>query len=109
MFGQQRRRDDRQRGVFVAGRHNGARKPVAALNDVLDRRHWLYRPHTSTLALSELSWMNSRRGSTTSPISLVKISSASSTSLIFTCNSERSLMSSVVSQSWPGFISPRPL
>src|SRR4029077_3234427 len=46
-------------------------------------------PYTSTLALSELSWMNSRRGSTTSPISLVKMSSASSTSLILTCNSER--------------------
>jgi hypothetical protein len=66
-------------------------------------------PHTSTLALSELSWMNSRRGSTTSPISLVKMSSASSTSLILTCSSERSLVSSVVSQSWLGFISPRPL
>ena len=66
-------------------------------------------PYTSTLALSELSWMNSRRGSTTSPISLVKMSSASSTSLILTCSIERSLVSSVVSQSWPGFISPRPL
>src|ERR1700736_5495088 len=65
--------------------------------------------YTSTVALSELSWMNSRRGSTTSPINLVKMSSASSTSLTFTCSSERSLVSSVVSQSWPGFISPRPL
>src|SRR5258708_7499901 len=55
--------------------------------------------HTSTFAVSELSWMNSRRGSTTSPISLVKMSSASSTSLIFTCSSERSLVSRVVSQS----------
>jgi hypothetical protein len=64
---------------------------------------------TSTLALSELSWMNSRRGSTTSPISLVKMSSASSTSLIFTCSSERASVSSVVSQSCSGFISPRPL
>src|SRR5882724_1733431 len=70
------------------------------------RRRYLY---TSTLALSELSWMNSRRGSTTSPISLVKMSSASSTSLIFTCSSDRASMSSVVSQSWLGFISPRPL
>lgn len=41
--------------------------------------------HTSRLAtLSALSWMNSRRGSTTSPISLTKMSSASSTSLILT-------------------------
>ena len=65
--------------------------------------------YTSTTALSELSWMNSRRGSTMSPISLVKMSSASSTSLIFTCSSERSLVSSVVCQSCSGFISPRPL
>jgi hypothetical protein len=65
--------------------------------------------HTSTFALSELSWMNSRRGSTTSPINFVKMSSASSTSLTLTCNSERSLVSSVVVQSCSGFISPRPL
>jgi hypothetical protein len=54
---------------------------------------------TSTFALSELSWMNSRRGSTISPINLVKMSSASSASLTLTCNSERSLVSSVVSLS----------
>ncbi len=65
--------------------------------------------YTSTTALSELSWMNSRRGSTMSPISLVKMSSASSTSLIFTCSIVRSLVSSVVCQSCSGFISPRPL
>jgi hypothetical protein len=67
------------------------------------------RPYTSTLAVSAFSWMNSRRGSTTSPISLVKMSSASSASLTFTCSSERALVSSVVSHNWPGFISPRPL
>ena len=109
MLGQQRRRDDRQRGVLVAGRLDGARQPVTAFNDVLKGRHLESRAHTSTLALSALSWMNSRRGSTTSPISLVKMSSASSTSLIFTCSSERALVSSVVSQSCSGFISPRPL
>ena len=109
MLGEQGGGDDRQRGVLVAGRLDRARKPVAAFNDVLNGRHGRSMPHTSTLALSELSWMNSRRGSTTSPISLVKMSSASSTSLIFTCSSERSLVSSVVSQSWLGFISPRPL
>ena len=44
--------------------------------------------HTSRFAtLSALSWMNSRRGSTMSPISLTKMSSASSTSRIFTCRS----------------------
>jgi hypothetical protein len=36
-------------------------------------------------------------------------SSASSTSLTFTCSSERAFSSSVVSQSCSGFISPRPL
>src|SRR6266850_2292759 len=109
MLGEQGGGDDRQRGILVAGRLDRSREPVAAFNDVLNGRHWRVLPHTSTLALSELSWMNSRRGSTTSPISLVKMSSASSTSLIFTCSSERSLVSRVVSQSWPGFISPRPL
>src|SRR6478609_726882 len=87
MFGEQSGGDDRQGRVLVAGRLDRARQPLTALNDVLNGRH----------------------GSTTSPISLVKISSASSTSLTFTCKSERSLVSSVVSQSWPGFISPRPL
>src|ERR1700674_1224920 len=108
MIGQQRRGDDRQRGVLVARRLDGARQPGAALNNVLNGRQ-AAASHTSTFALSELSWMNSRRGSTTSPISLVKISSASSTSLTFTCSSERSLVSSVVDQSCSGFISPRPL
>src|SRR3954468_9328069 len=109
MLGEQSGGDDRQRRILVAGRLDRSREPVAAFNDVLNGRHGCVLPHTSTVALSELSWMNSRRGSTTSPISLVKMSSASSTSLIFTCSSERSLVSSVVSQSWPGFISPRPL
>ena len=65
--------------------------------------------HTLAPTLRALSWMNSRRGSTTSPISLVKRSSASATSSISTCNSVRASGSSVVSQSWSGFISPRPL
>ena len=65
--------------------------------------------YRSTLAVSAFSWMNSRRGSTTSPISLVNRSSASSASLTFTCRSERALVSRVVSHSCPGFISPRPL
>src|SRR6185312_15550123 len=73
------------------------------------RRERRKAAHTSTLAVSALSWMKSRRGSTSSPISFVKMSSASSTSFTFTCSSERTLVSSVVSQSCPGFISPRPL
>ncbi len=38
MLGQQRRGDDRQRGVLVAGRLDGAGQAVAALDDVLDGR-----------------------------------------------------------------------
>jgi hypothetical protein len=53
--------------------------------------------------------MKSRRGSTSSPIRRLKMSSAASTSFTFTCSSERALMSSVVSQSCSGFISPSPL
>ena len=32
--------DDRQRGILVARRLDRARKPMAAFNDVLNRRHW---------------------------------------------------------------------
>ena len=39
MLGQKCCRDDRQRGVLVAGRLDGALQPVAALNDILNRRH----------------------------------------------------------------------
>src|ERR1700756_1480028 len=39
MLGEQRRSDDRQRRVLVAGRLDGATEPVAALNDILDGRH----------------------------------------------------------------------
>ena len=39
LLGEQRRGDDRQRGVLVAGGLDGAGKPVAAFDDVLDGRH----------------------------------------------------------------------
>lgn len=65
--------------------------------------------HASRLAVRAFSVMKSRRGSTSSPIRRVKISPASSASLTRTCSSERMLGSSVVSHSWPGFISPSPL
>lgn len=47
--------------------------------------------------LSAFCWMNSRRGSTTSPISLVNKSSASATSSTFTLRSVRASGSNVVS------------
>src|ERR1700722_19302174 len=53
--------------------------------------------------------MNSRRGSTASPISVVKISSAATASSMRTCSSRRVSGLMVVSQSCSGFISPSPL
>ena len=70
-------------------------------------RNGFTRPRFATL--SALSWMNSRRGSTSSPISRPKRSSASSASRTLTWRSVRTSGSSVVSQSCSAFISPRPL
>src|SRR5690606_12176831 len=53
--------------------------------------------------------MNARRGSTSSPISVVKISSAAIASSIFTRSRRRTVGSIVVSHSCSGFISPRPV
>src|SRR5258706_918307 len=53
--------------------------------------------------------IKARRGSTSSPISLVKISSAAMPSSICTFSSRRMAGSMVVSQSCEGFISPKPL
>src|SRR5690606_13410666 len=59
--------------------------------------------------LSALSSMNSRRGSTTSPIRVLKIWSAATASSIRTCSRRRVSGLTVVSHSCSGFISPRPL
>jgi hypothetical protein len=59
--------------------------------------------------LRALSSMNFRRGSTSSPMRVEKMSSASYASSIFTCRSVRVSGFIVVSQSCVGFISPRPL
>jgi uncharacterized protein YbjT (DUF2867 family) len=65
---------------------------------------------TSMLATrSALLSMKARRGSTSSPISIVKTRSASSASSSWTRRSRRTDGSIVVSQSCAGFISPRPL
>src|SRR6185312_2415420 len=82
--------------VAQAATEHGYRVSIRQERDACER---LRAAHTSTLAASALSWMKSRRGSTNSPISLVKRSSASSVSFTFTCSSERTLESSVVSQS----------
>ena len=59
--------------------------------------------YTSRFAtLRAFSWMNSRRGSTTSPISFANRSSASSACSTFTCSSVRAFSSSVVSHSCDG-------
>ena len=76
-----------------------ASKPLAAMPD-----------QTSRFAtVSALRSMKSRRGSTWSPISVVKISSAATASSIRTCISRRVCGLTVVSHSCSGFISPRPL
>jgi hypothetical protein len=53
--------------------------------------------------------MKSRRGSTRSPISVLKISSASAASPTDTCSRVRVSGFMVVSHSWSAFISPNPL
>ena len=60
-------------------------------------------------ARSALVSMKSRRGSTSSPISIVNTRSASIASSICTCSRRRTAGSIVVSHSCAGFISPRPL
>ena len=53
--------------------------------------------------------INSRRGSTSSPISVENIWSARNASSMVTCNMRRASGSIVVSHNCSGFISPRPL
>src|SRR5690606_37222584 len=53
---------------------------------------------------SALSSLNSRRGSTTSPIRVLKIASAATASSIFTCSRRRVSGLTVVSHSCSGFI-----
>jgi hypothetical protein len=60
-------------------------------------------------ARSALVSMKSRRGSTSSPISMVNTRSASMASSICTRSRRRTAGSMVVSHSCSGFISPRPL
>ena len=67
------------------------------------------RCYASMLALRALRSMNSRRGATSSPMSIEKMRSASAASAIDTCFKIRFCGSIVVSQSCSGFISPKPL
>src|SRR5260370_36459191 len=66
--------------------------------------------HTSKFRTNfAFSSMNLRRGSTSSPISVSNSCDASNASSIVTLSSVRRAGSIVVSRSWSGFISPRPL
>src|SRR5699024_6121470 len=65
--------------------------------------------HTSRYANFAFLTMNWRRGSTCSPIRMLKASSARSASSILICTITRLSGFIVVSHSWSGFISPRPL
>src|SRR5262249_46577003 len=111
-----RHHHDGRRGRSAKSHARSYRRPVAqrlreCREAVTDRDQAADKPvvYASTLAASALSWMKARRGSTSSPISLAKISLASSISLTLTWSSERASISRVVSQSCSGFISPRPL
>lgn len=65
--------------------------------------------YTSKLANWALASMKAFRGSTLSPISTLKVSSAFMASSMVICTITRLLGSIVVSHSCSGFISPRPL
>src|SRR5712691_7654282 len=68
------------------------------------------KPQTSRFRTNfAFSSMNLRRGSTSSPMSVSNSCEASSASSIVTFRSVRLAGSMVVSRSWSGFISPRPL
>ena len=65
--------------------------------------------YTSRLAYWAFVSINLRRGSTWSPIRMVKASSAFSASSMVICTITRLSGFMVVSHNWSGFISPRPL
>ncbi len=66
-------------------------------------------PYTSRFAYFAWSSMNCRRGGTSSPISMLKMRSASAALVMVTCRSSRVSGFMVVSQSCSSFISPSPL
>ena len=73
------------------------------------RSKYLHQAYTSTLAYFAFASMKARRGGTSSPISIEKISLATCASSIETCCRIRVSGSIVVSQSCSAFISPSPL
>jgi Zn finger protein HypA/HybF involved in hydrogenase expression len=92
----------------AARRQDRVRIPAAAFQG--EGRGGEGKTYTSRFRTpSAFDSMNARRGSTSSPISLVKISSAAMPSSICTLSRRRALVSMVVSHSCSGFISPSPL
>ena len=73
----------------------------------LHGRRMMY--HTSKFAYFAFFSINCRLGSTCSPIRMLNASSARSASSILICTMTRLSGFIVVSHSWSGFISPRPL
>ena len=95
-FGLWRRREGAELTGFP--RYGRSRRPDRRVRTPIGRL--ASARYTSRLAtLSAFDWMKSRRGSTRSPISVEKVSSARSSWLTRTCSSERISGSSVVSQS----------
>jgi pyridoxine 4-dehydrogenase len=87
---------------LAAARLELPREIIAALDD---DRHQTSRFDTCSAFFS----MNSRRGSTESPINVVKMSSAATASSMRTCIRRRVSGLMVVSHNCSAFISPRPL
>jgi hypothetical protein len=85
----------------------GPGRAAAALGDFVEHLGGLAR--VIFPARSAFVSMKSRRGSTSSPISMVNTRSASMASSICTRSRRRTVGSMVVSHSCSGFISPRPL
>ena len=95
-FGPWRRREGAELTGFP--RYGRSRRPDRRVRTPIGRL--ASARYTSRLAtLSAFDWMKSRRGSTRSPISVEKVSSAKSSWLTRTCSRERISGSSVVSQS----------
>ena len=88
------------------------RKEIYAVRGIIvlrKTRPFAVEHHTSRLAYLAFFSMNWRRGSTCSPIRMLKASSARSASSILIWTMTRLSGFMVVSHSWSGFISPKPL
>ncbi len=85
------------------------RAPTPSAGSRFPGGHRPPKNQTSRLAYLAFFSINCRRGSTCSPMRMLKASSARSASSMVICTITRLSGFMVVSHSWSGFISPRPL